>query len=121
MKKSKNKDVCEIFCYNKKLVDSLKKRRLAQSRLRELSTLFEVLADKTRLQMIYILSQKELCVCDISHVLDLSISAVSHQLRRLKDLRLVKYRNEGRMAFYSLEDGMVKDLFKSALSYVRKK
>lgn len=115
------KDICEVFCYNKKLVDTLKKRIIAQKELAGLSSIFEVLSDQTRVKIIYLLSRKELCVCDIANVLNLSISAVSHQLRRLRDLGLVKFRNEGRMAFYSLEDGMVKDLFKAALGYACKR
>jgi len=117
----RKKDICEIFCYNKKLVDSLKKKLIAEKEMTGLSSIFEVLSDQTRVKIIYLLSNKELCVCDIANVLDLSISAVSHQLRRLRDLRLVKYRSEGKMVFYSLEDGMAKDLFKTALSYVKQK
>ncbi|MDP3024739.1 MAG: metalloregulator ArsR/SmtB family transcription factor [candidate division Zixibacteria bacterium] len=117
----RKKDVCEIFCYNKKLVDSLKREIIGRGEIAGLSSIFDVLSDQTRLKMIYLLSKRELCVCDLANVLNLSISAVSHQLRRLRDLRLVKFRSEGKMAFYSLEDSMVKDLFKSALSYVQKK
>ncbi len=94
---------------------------MAEVEIDWLSPIFEALSDQTRLKIIYLLSKKELCVCDLANVLDLSISAVSHQLRRLRDLHLVKYRSEGKMAFYSLEDGMAKDLFDSALSYVQKK
>ena len=75
---------------------------------------FKVLGDQTRLKIVLALSKQELCVLDISSVLGISESAISHQLRLLKSLRLVKQRKEGKLVFYSLDDEHIEDLIKVA-------
>jgi ArsR family transcriptional regulator len=76
------------------------------------------MGDPTRVRLIYALAQRELCVCDLAAVLGLSVSAVSHQLRLLRGLRLVKYRREGRLAYYSLDDEHVDTLLRQGLEHV---
>lgn len=75
---------------------------------------FKVLGDQTRLKIVLALSKQELCVLDIASVLGMSESAISHQLRLLKSLRLVKQRKEGKLVFYSLDDEHIEDLIKVA-------
>jgi len=113
-------DVCELFCYNKKKVGTLKKSMLAVEKIIALTDIFKVLSDVTRTKILFALSKGELCVCDIAHVLDLSISAVSHQLRLLRNLKLVKYRNEGKMAFYSLDNVHIMGLIKEGIKHINK-
>lgn len=116
----KQTDVCEQFCYNKTKVNALKKAMLADAKLIKLADIFKVLGDATRAKILLALSKGELCVCDISHVLDLSLSAVSHQLRLLRNLGLVKYRNEGRMAFYTLDNDHIMRLVEEGIKHISK-
>ena len=83
-----------------------------------LSETFKALSDPTRSKILLALSRAELCVCDLTELLGLSMSAVSHQLRHLRELKLVKYRRAGKMAWYSLDDHHVEDLFKQGLEHV---
>jgi len=116
----KQSDVCELFCYNKNKVNALKKSMLAGEKIIMLTDIFKVLSDATRTKILLALSKDELCVCDISHVVGLSISAVSHQLRLLRSLGLVKYRSEGRMAFYTLDNEHVIRLIDEGIRHVEK-
>jgi DNA-binding transcriptional ArsR family regulator len=83
-----------------------------------LADLFAAMGDPNRVRLIFALAQRELCVCDLAAVLGLSVSAVSHQLRLLRGLRLVKYRREGRLAYYSLDDEHVYTLLRQGLDHV---
>ena len=83
-------------------------------------SLFAALSDQARLKIILALrSGEELCVCDVAHVLNLSVSTASHHLRKLRDLRILKYRNDGRMAYYSLRHDVAAELVTGALASVR--
>jgi DNA-binding transcriptional ArsR family regulator len=85
----------------------------------ELAETFRTLGDPTRVRMLDALSQRELCVCDLAARIGLSESAVSHQLRLLRNLRLVRPRREGRMVFYSLDDRHIITLFQQGLRHVQ--
>ncbi|MDP2939426.1 MAG: metalloregulator ArsR/SmtB family transcription factor [Candidatus Omnitrophota bacterium] len=115
----KQRDVCELFCYNKSKVEALKKSMISEDKIAKLTEIFKILGDIARTRILFALSKGELCVCDIAHVLGLSLSAVSHQLRILRNLRLVKYRNEARMVFYSLLDKHIIKLIKEGITYIR--
>ena len=85
----------------------------------ETETLFRALADRARLKILFALGDgEELCVCDVAHVLGVSISTASHHLRKLRDLRLLQYRNDGKMAYYSLRNGLAGRLVASTLEEV---
>lgn len=84
----------------------------------ELSQIFKALGDPTRLKIIELLSYGELCVFDIAETLKMTQSAISHQLRTLRNLRLVKYRKEGKQVIYSLDDEHVLRLFEQGLEHV---
>ena len=92
------------------LVDDTTATRLAET--------FKALSDPTRVRIVSLLAQAELCVCDLAAVLGVSQSAVSHQLRTLRDLRLVRWRRDGRQIFYTLDDEHVADLFQRGLEHV---
>ncbi len=83
-----------------------------------LAGIFRALSDPTRVRMVSLLSGAELCVGDLAHALEMSQSAVSHQLRLLRDLGLVRRRREGRQIFYALDDQHVVDLFQMSLDHV---
>ncbi|MCY6353734.1 ArsR/SmtB family transcription factor [Clostridium sp. ZS2-4] len=83
-----------------------------------LAEFFKVLGDSTRIKILYALSVNEMCVCDISKLLDMSQSAVSHQLRVLRNARLVKYRKEGKVVYYSLDDEHVENVFRQGLDHI---
>ena len=83
-----------------------------------LAEMFRALSDPTRVRMVSLLADAELCVCDLAAALGMSQSAVSHQLRTLRDLRLVRWRREGRQIFYVLDDDHVADLFRRGLEHV---
>lgn len=94
--------VCAVPCFKEKLVTEIKGWLPDDSEVRRVAALHGALADPSRLKILLALSRGELCVCDVSHVVGLSISATSHQLRLLRNLNLVSYRNDGKMAYYSL-------------------
>ena len=92
------------------LIDGLVATRVAQ--------LFKALSDPSRVRIISALSQAELCVHDLAATLDMSQSAVSHQLRSLREMRLVRYRKQGRKVYYQLDDEHISELFRSGLDHV---
>ncbi|MBT0663103.1 winged helix-turn-helix domain-containing protein [Geobacter pelophilus] len=98
-------DTCTIPCFNEDLVRQVKSLLPNEHDIRRVATLHGALSDPTRLKILLALVQGELCVCDIAHVVGLSISATSHQLRQLRNLNLITYRADGRMAYYSLLEG----------------
>ena len=87
--------------------------------IERMSLIFQCVAHPTRIKIIQALFTGELCVCDLAQTLGSSVSAVSHQLRTLRALRLVKYRREGKMAYYSIDDEHVRALFALGLEHVR--
>jgi len=114
-----SKDVCQIICFNRAKVAEIKKTILPQEKLNTLVEIFKVLSDNTRTKILLSLRNGELCVCDISHILGLSLSAVFHQLRILRGLRLVKYRSKGRRVFYSLTDKHIIRLIEEGIKHIR--
>lgn len=95
-------------------IRTAKKGLAAEHTIVEMAETFKVLGDETRLKIVLALSKQELCVLDIATVVGMSESAVSHQLRLLKSLRLVKQRKDGKMVFYSLDDEHIEDLLRVA-------
>jgi ArsR family transcriptional regulator, lead/cadmium/zinc/bismuth-responsive transcriptional repressor len=98
------KDTCEIYCYDEEKVsriqDSMQSKNLAVA-----TQLFKALADENRMKISYALCQEnELCVCDIANIIGSSVATASHHLRTLNKQGMVKYRKEGKLAFYSLND-----------------
>lgn len=88
--------------------------------LEEMRGTFAALADLARLKILYALRDgEELCVCDVAHVLGTSISTASHHLRKLRDLKILKYRNDGKMAYYSLRSPLARRLVRHALESVQ--
>lgn len=112
-------DLCDVICINKKAVDSVLRKIETDDSLYDLAELFKAFADPTRVKILRVLSISELCVCDIAAIVNISQSAVSHQLRLLRMSRLVKYRRDGKMAYYSLDDDHVRKLIDQGLEHAR--
>lgn len=111
-------DVCEVSFVDEARVASVRAKMKPADVFQALAETFKVLGDPTRTRILYALAQEELCVCDLSHLLGLSQSATSHQLRILRNMRLVKYRKEGRTVYYSLDDHHIETLFAEGLKHV---
>lgn len=99
-----NNIVCEVEFIDEKKVKAVKKKLPGDALINELSETFKNLSDFTRLKILLSLAEDELCVCDIAALTRVSVSAISHQLRLLKNAALVKFRKEGKMVYYSLDD-----------------
>lgn len=112
-------EICELNCVNEKLVEKLKKNIPSSEMLEDLSELFKVLGDATRIKIIYAISENEMCVCDIAEFLGMTQSAISHQLRVLKRARLVKFRKEGKTVYYSLDDEHINTIFDCGLTHIK--
>ncbi len=86
--------------------------------LYDLAELFKIFGDSTRIKILYVLFESEMCVCDIAQLLGMTQSAISHQLRSLKQSKLVKYRREGKTVFYSLADNHVRSIMDQGMEHV---
>src|SRR5438093_213688 len=114
-----NLDSCDVFHLDPAKAAGLKTVLLGERAVLALAETFKVLGDMTRVRILDALSRSELCVCDIARLLGLTESAVSHQLRLLRGMRLVRARRAGRMVFYSLDDQHIVGLFKQGLEHVQ--
>lgn len=109
---------CEIFCVNEEKVNIARQQMLPVDVTFSLAETFKALGDPTRIGIINALAKNELCVCDISQLLNMSQSAISHQLRVLRNLRLVKFRKAGKIVYYTLDDEHIVNLFNEGLNHV---
>ena len=109
-------DICQVQCINVELVAQVNRALPKDDILEDAQILFGALADKSRLKILHALSDgQELCVCDVASLLEVKIAAASHHLRKLRDLKILKYRNEGKLAYYSLKDRRVAEILSYAL------
>ena len=109
---------CTCNIIHNDLVTITKEQMAAEEMIYEMSDVFKMMGDPTRLRIINALLLSELCVCDLSELLSMSQPAVSHHLKALRQTRLVKYRREGKSAFYSLDDNHINSLFSLCLVHV---
>jgi DNA-binding transcriptional ArsR family regulator len=112
-------DVCDLVHIDPARVGKLRESLADEAAVGGLADTFNALGDPTRVRILDALSHGELCVCDLAAVLGLTQSAVSHQLRLLKSVRLVRARRDGRMVFYALDDQHIISIFKDTLQHVR--
>jgi DNA-binding transcriptional ArsR family regulator len=102
--------------------DTVEKTRIQMLRdgdIYDISELFKMFGDPSRVKILWALSKSEMCVCDLAYMLSMSQSAVSHQLRVLKQSRLVRYRKEGKIVYYLLDDGHVNGILDQGLEHTR--
>lgn len=109
---------CEYMHVHGDLVKKVEESMPLTEELFDLAELFKVFGDSTRIKILYVLFESEMCVCDIAQVLKMTVSAISHQLRILKQARLVKYRKEGKSVFYSLSDDHIKKMLDNGMEHI---
>ena len=114
-----NIEVCQAYCIHEDRIDEVKKDRPTEEMVYDLAELFKIFGDVTRVKIIYALLEREMCVCDIATLLEMTQSAISHQLRVLKKARLVKFRKEGKTVFYSLDDYHIDKIFSFGLDHIK--
>lgn len=117
---SKNEYSCDCTIIHQDVVDKVKSIMPEEEVLNRASTFLKILGDGTRLRIIWALNQHEMCVCDLANLLNMTKSAVSHQLGTLRNANLVKYRKEGKTVYYSVADDHVENMMKASLSHVHK-
>ncbi|MDF2523587.1 MAG: transcriptional regulator, ArsR family [Clostridiales bacterium] len=109
---------CSCTTIHDDIILKIKANMLEDTTLYDLAELFKVFGDTTRVKILYALFNSEMCVCDIAALLGMTSSAISHQLRVLKQARLVKYRKEGKIVYYSLDDDHIKQIFDQGLLHI---
>jgi DNA-binding transcriptional ArsR family regulator len=112
-------DICEQLCEHPQVICVARNEAIPDGDAQRVADAFKLLADTTRVKMLHALSKRELCVCDLAAVVNMGQSAVSHQLRLLRNARLVKYRKEGKMACYSLDDGHIELLLSQCIEHIK--
>ncbi len=118
MNKNEVIENCECNIIHEDRVEKVKQNMPKEETLYDLAETFKVFGDTTRIKILYVLFASEMCVCDIAELLGISQSAISHQLRVLKQARLVKYRKEGKSVYYSLDDDHIKQIFDLGLAHI---
>ena len=109
---------CEVEFVDERRVKRVKRAMKSAEATRLLAETFKALGDPTRVKIAFALSREELCVCDLANLLGASESAVSHSLRTLRQLKLVKFRREGKIAYYSLDDDHIRQLLDLGFEHV---
>ena len=109
---------CEFIGVHEDIVRSVTENMPPEETLYDLAELYKVFGDTTRIRILYVLFESEMCVCDIAQLLSMSQSAISHQLRVLKQSRLVKNRRDGKTVFYSLADDHVRAIIDQGMEHV---
>ena len=116
---AKNADLCDARTVHPEKIALAKENSLKEGEINRLTRTFKAMGDPTRMRILWALGNQELCVCDLAATLGVSESAVSHQLRTLRNLDLVANRREGTVLYYSLNDHHVSQLMELALEHVR--
>ena len=113
----RNKDTdCEVI--HPEIVEKVRHNMPDEQILNKVSALFKSMGDQTRSQILWALDQNEMCVCDLAALLNMTKSAISHQLKLLRESHLVKFRKEGKNVFYMLDDYHVRDIFQKAFEHI---
>ena len=118
MYRVRNAPDCDFMHVHLEIVNKVTSAMPSEEVLFDLSELFKIFGDSTRIQILYCLFESEMCVCDIATLLSMTQSAISHQLSLLKKSKLVKYRREGKAVFYSLADSHVRAILGQGMEHV---
>ena len=113
--------ISDITIHDENLVKEIQKKMNSYNTITDLSDFFKIMGDSTRLQLLMVLEYGELCVSDLSYLLNMSISAVSHQLKSLRNAKLVKVRREGKNIYYSLDDNHINSILEVSLAHILEK
>ena len=114
-----NVECCDFIYAHEDIVEKVRQELPDEDTLYDLTELFRIFGDSTRIRILYVLFEAEMCVCDIAQLLGMTQSAISHQLRALKNARLVKSRRDGKTVFYSLADDHVKTIIDQGIEHVK--
>ena len=114
-------ECCDFYQIHDDVVKAVKEKMPDDDDLYDLAEIFKVFGDSTRIKILYVLFEAEMCVCDIAQLLNMTQSAISHQLRILKQSKLVKNRREGKAVFYSLADGHVRSIIDQGYEHIKEK
>jgi ArsR family transcriptional regulator len=112
-------EICSQTVVDEEKVNLVKNQLPHDGEIAALSETFKVLGDPTRLRIVLALAKEELCVCDLATLIGVTVSAISHQLRLLRGMRLVKYRKQGKMVYYSLDDEHIENIIGEAQTHIR--
>jgi len=110
---------CEII--HQETVDEVRRHMIEDEKLYDLADFFKIFGDSTRIKMLWALDKEEMCVCDLAVLLNMTKSAISHQLKTLRQEKLVKFRRDGKVTFYSLEDEHVKNILEIGLEHIEER
>ena len=113
--------LCDCDVLHESLLKEVREKMPDENELSDLSDFFKIQGDSTRSRIVSALDAGEMCVCDLAALLNMTKSAISHQLRSLRDANLVKNRREGKVVFYSLADDHVREIFEKGLEHIREK
>ena len=114
----KDTDCCESLEVHDELLRIVNETMPPETELYDLAELFKVFGDSTRIRILFVLFEAEICVCDLAQALNMTQSAISHQLKILKQSKLVKNRREGKSIFYSLADDHVRSIIAQGLEHI---
>ena len=112
-------ELCSCRCIHQNRIDEAKEEALAEKENKNLASLFKAMGDPNRLRILWALRNQEMCVCDLAKLIGVTESAISHQLRMLRQLHLVANRREGPVLYYRLDDNHVSELIHLALKHLR--
>lgn len=118
MENKKHIECCEGICVHEDLLKIVSEKMPDETELYDLSELFKVFGDSTRIRILFVLFESEVCVCDLAQALKMTQSAISHQLRILKQNKLVKSRRDGKSVFYSLADNHVRTIISQGIEHI---
>ena len=110
---------CDFYCVHTDVIEAVNNSMPSEEVLYDLADFFKIFGDSTRIKILYVLMQSEMCVCDIAQLLNASQSAISHQLRVLKQMQLVKFRRDGKTIFYSLSDNHITTILSMGLEHIK--
>lgn len=111
-------EVCDCDVIHRDVVEAAQKQMPQDEKLFYLAEFFKVFGDSTRIRILWALEDREMCVCDIAYLLNMTQSAISHQLRSLKQVNLVKNRREGKIVYYTLKDEHIKQIFDIGMEHI---
>lgn len=116
--KKNEAECCDVVCVHNDRVEKVRKKMPDEGLLSELADFYKIFGDTTRIRILCVLLESEMCVCDLAEVLGMTQSAISHQLRVLKQMKLVKNRREGKTVFYSLADGHIQSIISQGMEHI---
>jgi len=118
MKNHTEAECCDVVAAHDEIVQKVKGGMPAEETIKALADFYKVFGDATRVRILCVLLQAEVCVCDLAELLEMTQSAISHQLRVLKQMKLVKNRREGKTVYYSLADGHIQTIISQGMEHI---